>query len=336
MSTVIASSTLANGLLNNFNDTYSVIRNRQADGRLSQVMDLSGVNATNRHHEFAYFTSAPHMGYWRRGESIPRDAMDSVDFQAVVYEWGLQIPWLKWDRDDDQTGSLMDVAKGGGQSAGLLPERYFFDLLVGTPTTLPAVPTAPDGAAFFATTAGGVARFGASSGNLLTGTGVASTATILADYYSGIQQFMLFQDTKGQPMLSPEMVASGVLIIHSVADLDVFEAAFLQKRQGVLGPDNTTDAVTSVQVSNVVQDASRNVQLWASPRIATGDWYMFLLNPPKKPTFLLNREGLQEQMSLMSDNNSDRTRNTAEESVQWYLREGAGIALPYGALKINN
>ena len=68
MSTVIASNVLANGLRTEFADTYSAIRNRQADSRLGLVMDLS-VTATNRDHDFGYFEAAPHMEYWRRGDS---------------------------------------------------------------------------------------------------------------------------------------------------------------------------------------------------------------------------------------------------------------------------
>jgi hypothetical protein len=330
MSTVIASQVLANGLRTEFADTYSAIQNRQADSRLSLVMDLS-IGATNREHEFAYFEAAPHMAQWTRGSSIPEDAFDSVSFTTPVYTWGRRIKWHKEDRKDDQTQSLMDIARMAGQSAALLPERFFFDLLTGGTNTLPAVPNAPDGAAFFATTAGGAARFGVTDGNLLTGNGIASVSSIRTDYYNAIEQFKQMQDGKGQPLLSDEVIDSGVVCVHSAADTEAMEEAFLQRRQGeVLG----TDAGTTP--SNLVQDASRNVTLWGSQRLATGDWYVFLRNPAKRATFTLDREGIQEYSSLEDDNNSDHTRNTGEEYVQWERRAGAGIALPYSAIKINN
>lgn len=331
MSTVIASAVLANGLRTEFADTYSNIRNRQADGRLGKVMDL-GVGATNREHTFAYFEAAPHMEYWRRGETIPQDAFGSVDFTAYVYEWAKRIPWSKWDRKDDQIGGLFDAAKAAGESAALLPERFFFDLLANSATTLPGIPLAPDGAAFFATTDGSsAARFGATNGNLLTGTGIASTSTILTDYYSAVGQFKSFQDGKGQPMFAPELVDSGFLLIHSSDDQEEFETAFLQKRQGM-----DTAGGAGATPSNIIHDASRNVELWGTSRLATGDWYLFMKASPKLPTFLLNREGLQEFSSLEGDNNGDLTRTTGEEYIQWETRQGAHIALPYGAIKINN
>lgn len=331
MSQIIASNLLAAGLRTEFADTYSVIRNRQADSRLAKVMDLSKSTQT-RITPFGYMEAAPHMEHWPMGNAIPTDAMGSVNFNVPVYNWGRRVKWSKFDRADEQTQTLYEQARGAGESAALLPERFFFDLIQGTTATLPAVPLAPDGAALFATTAAGAARFGATNGNLLTGTGVASSATILADYYNAIEQFMLFQDGKGQPMLSPEMIAAGVIIIHGAGNTQAFETAFLQQRQGIVYGSNTAAAA----VTNIVQDASRNVELWATPRITDNDFYIFLKNPPKQPTFLLDRQGVIELESLEGSNNSDRTRDTGEEYVQWECRHGAGIALPYGAIKVNN
>lgn len=333
---VLINNLLVNGLRTEFNDTYTAIRNRQSDSRLAQVMDL-GIGATNRYHDFAYIEAGPHVELWKRGDAIPQDGMQSVSFRATVHNYARRVPWHADDREDDQTQSLLDSARMAGESFALNPERFFFELLVGTADLLPAIPTAPDGSAFFATThttgsgAGG-ARFGVTSGNLLTGSGITTISTIQADYYSGLEQFMLFQDGKGQPLLAPETVAAGVIIIHAAADLAIFEQAFKQVRQGVVYGSDTAASTPS----NVIRDASRNVDLWASPRLATGDWYMFLKNPPKKPTFRLDRAGVREETSMRGDNNGDHTRTYGEEYIQWHSREGAGIALPYGALKINN
>lgn len=327
MPEIITTPTLVNGLRSDFIDTYQGIRNRQKDSRLALVM--GEIAATNRKQDFAYFEKAGHVRLWRRGEAIPKEAHGSIGFSAYVHNWGMGVDWHKDDLQDDQTQSLMQSAKEAGESFGLLPERLFFDLLTGTATNLPAIPLAPDGAAFFATTASSVARFGATNGNLLTGAGVASVSAVLTDYYKAIIQFGAFQDGKGQPLFSPETIGQGVLIIHANADTQVMEEAFLQKRQGIV---KGTDAGTTP--TNIIQDASRNVQLWASPRIATGDWYVFLLGAPKKPTFLLKRQEVQEHVSTMD--NSDHARKTGQEGIQWDSREGAGIALPYGAIKINN
>lgn len=289
-----------------------------------------GINATNRNHDFAYFESAPHFDLWERGGEIKSKAMDSIAFNVPVYEWGRRVPWLKWDKDDDQTSSLLDVARQAGQSAALLPERFFFDLIQNNTGLLPSIPTAPDGAAMFATTANGSARFGATSGNLLTGAGVTAGA-ILTDFYDAINQFQLFQDTQGQPLLTGEQLTNQpFIIIHPVALTEAMETAFAQKQQ--LG-----DATAGGSKSNIITDTNKSVQLWSSPRLTdANDWYIFLGDPPKEQTFFLDREGIQEESALMADNNSDHARSTAEESIQWWSRSGAGIGLPYGAIKTAN
>ena len=173
MSTVIASSLLANGLRNEFADTYLKVKNRQADSRLSLVMDTH--SATNRQHEFAYIEAAPHATFWPRGDAIPSDAMGSVTWTTKVYEYARRVKWLKWDRHDDQTSSLYDMARMAGESMALVGERAFFDLLTETASLIPAVDNAPDGVGFFSATDGAsAARFGITNGNLLTGTGVTT------------------------------------------------------------------------------------------------------------------------------------------------------------------
>lgn len=329
MSDVIASSVLANGLRTDFWDTYAAIRNRQADSRLAQVMDL-GIGATNREHTFGYFEAAPHFEQWIRGQSIPTDGFDSVDFTVPVYTWGRRVKWHNEDREDDQTASLFDVARQCGESAALLPERFFFDLITNTENTLPAVPLAPDGAAMFATTAGGADRFGVSDGNLLTGSGVSTVAQIRTDYYNAIEQFKQMQDGKGQPLLSDETIDSGVICVHAASNTEAFEEAFMQRRQGEIV------SAGGAAVSNLVQDASRNVTLWGTQRLTGNDWFVFLANPPKLPTFFMDRKGIMEESSLRGENNGDLTRDTGEEYLQWHSRSGAGIALPFGAIKVDN
>ena len=212
-----------------------------------------------------------------------------------------------------------------------MPERFLIDLLTNNAGTLPAVPTAPDGAIMFATTAGGADRFGVTDGNLLTGSTVNSVSAIQTDFYNCIEQWKQMEDGKGQPLLSSEAIDSGQIIFHAPENTEVFEEAFLQRRQGiVLGADAGTTP------SNLMQDASRTVQLWSTARLSGNDWYVFLKNPPKKATFLVKREGVQELQALEGDNNSDHVRDTGQEYVQWEERSGAGIALPFAAIMVNN
>jgi len=338
MATIVSNNLLVNGLRTEFADTYGAIRNRQSDSRLGMVMDLS-VPATNRDHDFAYLNAAPHIKHWPRGESVPTSAMDSVQFNVKVHEWARRVPWSKWDRKDDQTSSLVDMARMAGESAALLDERIFFDLLTASATNLPAVPNAPDGVAMFSATDGDSAdRFGFSGGNIVTKDGVLTTHDVLVNYYECLSRFMEFQDGQGQPLLSAETVDAGVVIIHSAGTLEIFEETFVAKRTGIgMDVDGAKGGtvVAGTTPTNVVHDSSRNVTLWPTSRLTTDDeWYIFLKAAPKKPTFILDREGVQEFSSLEGDNNGDHTRDTAEEYIQWERRVGGGIALPFGAIKV--
>lgn len=324
MSTILTSNVLVNGLRSEFTDTYTKIRDRVADSRIASLMDLS-INVDNRQKEFAYFEAGPHAEFWRRGDPIPTDAMGSVRFTATVHNFGRRVQWHRDDRMDDQTQSLLDAARMAGESFALLPERMFFDLITNTASTLPAIPLAPDGAAMFATTAGGANRFGVSNGNSLGATGAASVTDLQTDYYRAINQFMLMQDGKGQPLFAPETIAAGTIVVAPANLSRLFEQAFLQKLvQG-----------SSAGVSNQIIDAGRNVDLMITPRLTGSSWYVFLKNPPKKSTFMVTRQAVVEQTSFQGDNNSDQVRQSLQESIQWDSRVGAGIALPYGAIRIS-
>jgi phage major head subunit gpT-like protein len=336
MAQIITSELLTNGLRMEFWDTYEKIKNRLPDEQLGMVMDLS-ITATNRKHDFGYIEAAPHAEQWVRGAGIPEDAMDSTKFSVTAYNWGRRVKWMEDDREDEQTQSLLPMARMAGESFALLPQRFFFDLITNDSalnSTLPAVPNAPDGAAmFYATDGDGDDRFGVSGGNLISGGGVTTTALIQSDYYTALQRFSEFQDGKGYPMFNPGTIDGGVVIIYPPELREIMEKAFLQKRQGV----DITGSNAGTTPTNIIFDASRNVTLWCSSYLSdANDWFVFLKNAPVKPTFTMERRALRELTSLMDDNNSDSVRTTKEEYIQWDSRLGAGIALPYAAIKVTN
>lgn len=328
MPQILTNALLKAGLRTEFDDTYMAVRNRQADSRLAQVMDL-GINTETRVSQFGYIEAAPHFDLWKRGDTVPTGAMDSVNFEVPVYEWAKRIPWHKNDRKDEQTQTLFDAARMTAESAALVPERLFFDVLRGTTDLLPDVPLAPDGLDLYAA-GSGAGRFQASGGNIVSTSGVSLSSQILADYFSAMARFAAFKDRAGgQPLWAPSVIDQGVIIIHSSEDVEVFEEAFLQRRQGrVLG----TDAGTTP--SNIVQDASRDVDLWGTSRIPTGEWYIFLKGSPKKAVFHLMRQDVMEASALEGDDNSDHTRDTGMEYLQWEMRSGAGAGLPYGTIQV--
>lgn len=328
MANVIASQVLLAGLRQEFADTYLNIR-REQDARLGLVMDLN-VASDKRTEFYGYFEAAPHAKFWRRGQAIPEKGFRSVQFALTNLNWGRRVKWHSDDRADDQTGTLLDAARACGRSFAVLPERFFFDLIQATTDTLPNVPLAPDGVAMYSTVDGdGLDRFGVSDGNLLTGSGVADSGAIRSDYYAAIEQFKLMQDGQGQPLLTDDVTDGGTVVLYGAHNTEVFEETFLQKRVGEV---KGTDAGTTP--TNIVHDASRNVRLWGTQRIKDDSFYTFLLNAPKKSTFLQTREALQERFAQAD--NSDFVRNVDEEYIQWKYRGNGGIALPYASIKTSN
>ena len=324
---IVSANTLTAGIRADFADAYKSAY-EASKSRLGSVMDL-GLPSDKLTELFAYFESAPYPRLWKRGDAISADEFGSVQFNVTNRDWGIRIGWHENDREDDQTRSLMDRAREAGRNFGTLPERVFFQILLNAADNdlLPAVPLSPDGAAMFSTTdGGGAARFGIANGNLLTGTGVASSAAIRTDFFSAIEQLRGFQDTQGQPLWPDNILDGGFSVIYGVHNEGEFREAFQQGR--------TLDG--GAAVTNIIMESGLNVDLWSTQRIPSGndDWYVFAKKAPYKATFQLVRRPLRESFGNMD--NSDEARQTKIEHVQWDSREGYGLMLPYSCLQLNN
>lgn len=316
---VSAGEALARGLRAEFVDTYKS-RLDQVNTRLALVMDLD-VPSDKLTEEYAYPESAPHPVRWPRGQNPSDQAFGFRSWTVTNYDWVARIPWHANDEADDQTRSLVQQAQQAGSNFALLPERVFFQILLGTTDLdlLPAAPQAPDGVALFSSST----RFGNGSGNIVSGDGVATVAAILTNLYEATARATLFQDTQGQPLLPQELLQT-VLVIHGASNEEVFDRAFNQRiQQG-----------TQAGVSNVVLDTNRKVVRWSTPRITDNDWFVVFPDVKHRPLFRQTRQPLQDNMEDFR--NSDRTRDTKVKRLQFDARYGFGCALPYNIIKIDN
>lgn len=327
-----SAATLTAGLRSDFIGTYR----RMYDSilpRLSRVMQL-GVPSDKITEFYAYYESAPHPVRWSRGNNIASKGFKSVGYNVTNYDWGRRIEWHVNDRMDDQTKSLFQQARALGENFALLHERIFFQIIrsANDPDLLPSIPLAPDGASLYATTVSGVDRFGAPGGNLLTGSGVSTAQDIRNDFFNAIEQFKLFQDTEGQPLLHDDILDRGIVVIYGAKNERVFREAFRQERTvqtQVVGGTGTAAAVT-----NIIMESGLAVTLQSTQRIPDDDWFIFLEGTEIKPIFQQERQGLQENVATMD--NSDSARDTKIEYIQWHARYGYGINVPYQTIMINN
>lgn len=300
---------------------------------IQEVMQL-GIPSDKRVHTFGMMESLPVPELWRRGDPIPTEGTGAKRFSVVNYTYAKRIPWHREDREDSLAGDVLTYVRTLSKRMALVSPKAATEILINSATLLPAIPTCPDGAALFATTDGNSAnRFGVSSGNLLTGNGTTA-AQITTDFYSAVNQFSKFQDTKGEPYFEPNIGTEGYVIIAPVA--------LRQKMVEALRAEivySTGGATYAAGVSNLALASGAQVKFLFTSRLdsdSTVDWYIFRSDAEVKPLFELNRRPIQEESALAEANNSDLTRNTGMEYVQFSMRRGYGCNVPFGAIKVNN
>jgi hypothetical protein len=319
-----AQEALTLAVRNEFADTYTntyagVLEN------MSPVMEL-GIGSNQFKEIYAYAESSPFPRRIPEGEALHTKAYRYRSYEIVNYTWGTGVEWLRKHAQYDQLGTVERDARRSGANFATLPERVFFQLIRQATDSdlLPSIPNAPDGAAIYATTAGGAARFGATNGNLLTGSGVATAQAIRDDFYSSVEQFHLFQDTEGEPLLPPGDLDAGFTIFFGAANMQIFNEAFFQVR--------SLDG--SVTPSNVILDAGITVRLIPTQRITDNDWFVFANGVDLKPIFEQVASPLIEMP--YDESNSDRARDYQISGVKWIADRGYGVNLPYGTIKVNN
>ena len=144
--------------------------------------------------------------------------------------------------------------------------------------------------------------------------------------YAARERYMGFKDGKGQPLLMPDIVDGPMVIVCSSADAHAAHQALNQERN--LGTSS------SVQTTNLLKDVNKNVTLWDTSRLTTGNAYMFLTGGPVPPCYVVNRTPLESSSSIGNNTGSDETAEYDTEWVQWRMRKGFGLNEPYCAIKL--
>lgn len=331
----IASSDLLRDVRAEFLNTYKTIAGPSP--KLANCMRL-GIQSNKLREYYGYYESVPNLDRWDRGEDMSEDELLTRTFNVVNLDWSKAIGWHENDAEDLQLGNLRERARQLAGRAKVLPEQVFFQIITAATSNrlLKAIPNAPDGAALYATTAGGSARFGATNGNLLTGNGVASAAAVRADFWAGMEQFQLFQDTEGEPLLDDSELDAGVTIVHGAANNEVFAEAFKQGRTVEIVTNQAgSENVGGAAVTNTILESGQKITRWSTQRISDNDWFMFLDAPSvPKPVFEQVRQAVRVFMENRS--NSRAARRSKREAILVDMRAGYGVGPAYGTLKVNN
>jgi len=331
----LAAEALYRELRTNFYDAYEQAR-KTIDPRLGWFMDL-GLPSDKAKEIYAYRLANPQPVRVDKGNPIPVQGTAQKVFEVANTRWGIGCQWHYDDMQDDQTGNLAGDARSYGEGFQLIPERVGFQILTGSTDAdlLESVPNAPDGAALFATTDGaGSNRFGVANGNLLTGNGVATVADVQSDIYSAINQFSQMLDGEGRQLWPDSIVDQGVGILCGYGNRQVFEKA--------IGSDLAAEVILNAAGSENVAAAAidnvlkrfRGAELWATHNITDNDFFVCLKGCKKKPMFQQAREPVMELKGDFAG--SDHARHTLVYELLWTDRNGYGVFLPYGIVKVNN
>lgn len=325
---VVTSSDLFRDIQATFLSTYKNLVGRNP--KLDACMRL-GLPSDKRKEFYGYFESPPTIDRWDRGDALPESGFKAISYSVENLNWAKSIGFHEDDLEDIQLSDLRQVARGLAQRAAALPEEVFFQCLSGSSSSrlLKAIPTAPDGASLYATTAGGAARFGVTGGNITTGSGVGASYEVRADLWDSLERFRRFQDTEGQPLLRDDVLDKGITVIYNAANEEVFREAFLQGR--------TMDSANNPGVTNTILESGLKITLWSTQRLTDNDWFVFLdgnddIGP--KPIF----EQVRQAPRTIDETreNSERARRYKILSTLVDMRSGYGINVPYLTVKVNN
>lgn len=309
---------LRSELLGTYKRMYESIR-----PRLEVAMGLD-FPSDKRSEYYFYWESAPHMARWAYGNDMSEEGFKGIQFEVLNHRWAKAISWQSDDRADDQTRSLLDHARGLGESAALLDERVLWQIIEGTTDAqlLPTIPNAPDGTALHS--GSGNARFGETNGNTTVVALATTDATARTGFWTAIGQMRGFQDIQGQPLLDPGAIDGPKLIAFEPGAEDSFTQAFLRE---LVNDGGTAGA----GASNEILAAGHKVTLWSTQRCATTHHIVFLGGAIIKSVFSQLREGMGEVVA--TNQNSDLARQRDEESIRFKVRKGYGVALPYATME---
>lgn len=322
----VAASTLREGMLSDYRQAYLDTKS-QADPRCDLIMDTKGSNG--RSDTRGFFNAPPHPRHQPQGDPIHEEGMGDEEFTTVNHPYGLWIPYHVDDLEDDRTASLREAAAGGGRNHRLLKERGLFDLLTGTASTIPAVPNAADGTAVFSSST----RFETANGNDLTvSSWNASGPAARGGIFTGLEQFALYKDGKGQPLHNTNVLESTVLVIHAVADMDVMAEVF---HMGTVAYANST---SNAGVDNVLAlpqpggGRSSTFTVWPTSRLSAGTMLIALTGRNVSPFIFQERTPIREMYA--DDSNDPEARKTGMYGVGWRQRLGFGVGVVDSILRI--
>ena len=315
---------LTQGIRNNFAMSY---QSRYASV-MSDINEVIAETTSDKISElYGAMQSALHPIRWPAETVIPSKGILSLQYRVQNRDFGRRV-YLPRNYTDDQTGSVMSVARRLGYNWTFLPERLFFQYITNTTDNdlLMSIPTSADGNALYISTT----RYGSANGNVVTQTGTATVQAIITDVFSIVRRFAEFQDTEGQPFWPADVVKrEGINLFYGTS----LTLAMVQAEKQALTALAASTATSNAGISNTIINSGFNIKFVPSQRITDASYYTFLRNQPEelRPLIRQVRKGMTEAQGNYAT--SDVSRDTGEEYVQFDSREGWGSFTAIGTIR---
>jgi len=280
-----------------------------------------------RNASYPFKESLPFVKLWNYG--MPRQYQTFKDrvLTMNIVPYDLTIPWSGWDEEDDQLGDMRTHVQMAVKRFLMLPDVLASEYFNGTADLNPSLLTAYDGVSLFSATDGdGAARFGATGGNIITGSGL-TVSGIVQDFASVQQRIMAFVDpTAGKPIFSEEDVAYKNLFVIAPKEANqVFQKA---SQSEFIKIDNTSNTAESNYIKGTFE-YSLNQYL-----TDTVDWYVVMRHSYFKP---FAYRGPKDVRTIAADMmNSDKAREYNENALYSDVRTRLGPFFPACIIKVNN
>jgi len=313
------------GILNDLMDTW---KNKAPIFEKQQNLLVKFLPHKNiRKATFVWKESVPFPKPWSYGAGRTYQTIADRYIQVSYTPYELSIPYNYHDYEDDQLGDLRSHIETAVDRFLMLPDKFLSEYLNNSASLLPSINNAYDGVAIYSATDGdGAARFDATGGNIITGSGTGTSAAILYDVMAAQRRFLNFKDTQGQPIFREEDVALDKLhlIIPNALNEVVQKAAKAEfihmDGASVTAETNFLKGTFKYHLNPYLTDSS--------------DYFIALEHSYWKPFIYRSPKELRQIFSEFS--NSDRAREYNEEALMADIRVGMGPWSPFVTIKVNN
>lgn len=284
---------------------------------------------TIRNASYAFKERVPFPKPWPYGKGRKHQGFQDRSIDVNLFPYELTIGWDERDAADDQMKDLKTHVAQATERFLQLPDVLIGEYMSGVAVyNYQGLNLAYDGVGLYNTLDGnGAARFGVTGGNIITGQGTSTTAKVLSDILAVRRRFLQFTEPiTGQPLHNPDRITYNQMHFVIPPQLD-----------GIFNQLNDleriyTDTAINTAQSNLVKS---KIKYTVNQRLVdSNDWFVVVETPYWKPFAYRAPQTVRQIFATME--NSDLTRETAEEMVFCDLRLGITPWCPFTTIKVSN